>query len=151
MRMLLGIVSIFVAGVLAAPAAFGNTIVVNDNSDTAHTLGGQCAQTGTGTCSLRDAILFANSNAGADVIHFALGDASVHRITLATDLPDITGAVTINGYSQTGSSANTLAIGSDAVLLVVIRGTGGIISHGLNVVASNVTVKGVVIHQMQGD
>ena len=40
------------------------TIVVNDSSDTLHSPG--CATTGAGTCSLRDAITFANSNAGPE-------------------------------------------------------------------------------------
>jgi hypothetical protein len=51
------------------PQAVAATILVNDTTDTIHSPG--CATTGTGTCSLRDAIIFSNANAGTDTITFA--------------------------------------------------------------------------------
>src|SRR5215470_583403 len=76
----------------------------------------------SGAGTLRQAILDANGAAGADVIQFAITGSGVKTITLASPLPDITDTVTINGYTQGVASANTLAVGDNAVLLVVIDG-----------------------------
>mgnify|MGYP003390101759 CR=1 FL=1 len=56
-----------------------------------------------GDMSLREAILQANSNPGADEIHFNTALAfgpGLHTITLTSALPAITGPVTIDGTSQ---------------------------------------------------
>lgn len=71
-----------------------------------------------GPGSLRQAILDANANPGADTINFNIPGSGVQTIAPTSVLPDITGAVAINGYSQPGSSANTLANGDNAVILV---------------------------------
>src|SRR5262245_66377793 len=55
---------------LLAVGTAAAAVVVNDSSDALHSPG--CATTGTGTCTLRDAITFANSNAGSDAIHFTI-------------------------------------------------------------------------------
>jgi hypothetical protein len=60
-----------------------------------------------GAGSLRQAILDANVAADADTIQFNIPGAGVHTITPLTDFPMITGPVTIDGYTQPGSSANT--------------------------------------------
>src|SRR5262245_53416398 len=60
----------------------------------------------SGSGSLRQAILDANNNAGADTIRFAIPGAGVHTITPTSELPTITGPVTIDGYTQQGSSPN---------------------------------------------
>src|SRR5262245_57987709 len=91
--------------VFLRPSAGAATIVVTDSSDTLHAEG--CASTGTGTCSLRDAITFANANSGADEIDFDIPGSGVQTITLLSALPTITGPVTIDGYTQPGSSPNT--------------------------------------------
>src|SRR5262245_14272617 len=67
------------------------------------------ADSGAGT--LRQAILDANANPGADTIAFNITGSGVHTITPTSTLPDITGAVTIDGYTQPGSLANTHAVG----------------------------------------
>jgi parallel beta-helix repeat protein len=105
-----------------AAALQAATIVVNDSSDTLHSLG--CAMSGMGTCSLRDAVTFANANPGSDVIHFAIPGSGVHTITLESDLP--LGGETIDGYSQPGSSPNTNGPGQgdNAVLKIEINGNG---------------------------
>ena len=64
----------------------------------------------SGGGSLRDAILTANATLGADTIQFAIPGTGLHTITLATLLPNITDTLTIDGYTQPGSSVNTLAI-----------------------------------------
>ena len=79
----------------------------------------------TGAGSLRQAILDANGNAGADAISFNIVGTGVHTIAPASALPTITGSVTIDGYTQPGSSPNTNAPdqGTNAVILVEIDGT----------------------------
>ena len=72
----------------------------------------------SGSGSLRQAILDANANPGADTINFNIPSPGVQTITPTTVLPDITNTVAINGYSQPGSSANTLANGNNAVILI---------------------------------
>jgi titin len=84
-----------------------------------------------GLTSLREAILAANDRSlDIDRINFAIGagdpgyDAvtGVCTIQPLTQLPNITDAVVIDGYTQAGASANTLAVGSNAVLKVELRG-----------------------------
>src|SRR5262245_1439745 len=87
----------------------------------------------SGPGSLRQAILDANANPGADTIAFAINGTGVHKITLLSALPAITDAVLIDGYTQAGAYANTRAVGSDAVLTVELtiasgdrKGTSGL-------------------------
>ncbi|HNG92522.1 MAG TPA: FG-GAP-like repeat-containing protein, partial [Acidobacteriota bacterium] len=78
--------------------------------------------TGVGTSGdLRYCITQANLSAGADSINFAIPGSGVQTITLASSLPFITQPLTIDGYTQTGASANTQAVGSDAVLQIEIN------------------------------
>ena len=67
------------------------------------------ADSGAGT--LRQAILDANANPGADTIAFNIVGTGPHTIAPATPLPAVTEAVTIDGYTQPGSSANTNPVG----------------------------------------
>jgi hypothetical protein len=62
----------------------------------------------SGPGSLRQAILDANATPGADAINFNIPGAadSVRTITLLTELPNITEAVTIDGYTQPGAFGN---------------------------------------------
>ena len=67
-------------------------------------------------------------------------------------LPAITRAVTINGYTQdvAVSRANTLAVGSDAVLLIELNGLAtGAGVNGLTLTAPT-TVRGLVINRFAG-
>src|SRR5438034_1619367 len=66
-----------------------------------------------GAGSLRQAILDANAAPGADLITFNLPGTGVQTIAPVTALPTITDSVTIDGYSQPGSSPNTQAVGND--------------------------------------
>ncbi len=72
----------------AAPAASYTVDTTADETD------GSCSD---GDCSLRDAILLANSNAGSDTITFgrSLGD-----IVLSSDLPQITDDLAVNGLKN---------------------------------------------------
>ena len=106
---------------------------------------GVCAVT---DCTLREAIDAANANSGADDIMFSIPGAGPHTIMPVSPLPTITESVNINGYSQLGASANTLAVGNDAVLLIEIVGAnvvGG--ADGLVIAAGGSTVRGLVINR----
>jgi hypothetical protein len=143
----LGALRFVVAGLLAAGGAGAATIVVNDASDALHGVG--CAASGTGTCTLRDAITFANAHAGSDEIHFAISGSGVHTIKLDSFLPVVTGDLTIDGYTQPGSSPNTNApgLGDNAVLHIEINGNGkGCLAFGG--VAN--TIRGLVINRCGG-
>jgi len=126
------------AGVCAfASPLLAATVTVNDSGDSSNA----CASTGTGTCTLRDAITFANANAGS-TIAFDIPGSGVHTITPASALPAITATVTIDGYTQPGSSPNTLAAGDDAVLDIQLSGSG----VGLDVASSNSLIRGLVMN-----
>ena len=78
----------------------------------------------SGAGSLRQAILDANANAGADTIAFDIPGSGIHTITPLTTLPAITQSLTIDGYTQTGASPNTNPFGQpwNAVILIEIDG-----------------------------
>jgi hypothetical protein len=116
------------------------TVVVNDDSSTLHDPG--CAVTGTGTCSLADAVAFANANAGADAIHFAIEGTGVHTIEGSFQITD---AVTIDGYTQPGTSVNTNGpgLGDNAVLEIEVQGC-------FDVRNGPTTIRGLVINSCIG-
>lgn len=78
----------------------------------------------SGPGSLKQAILDANAHPGLDTVAFNITGSGVHTIAVG-DLPLITDPVLIDGYTQPGSSPNTLALGDNAVLLIEIDGSGG--------------------------
>src|SRR5262245_15446604 len=114
MRLTRSVRSLFASLVLASSCAIAiaATFTVTNTDD-------------TGAGSLRQAITDANNAAGADTIEFNIVGSGVHTITPATPLPQITGPVTIDGYTQPGASANTNGpeLGTNAVLLIEIDGT----------------------------
>jgi hypothetical protein len=100
----------------------------------------------SGAGSLRQAILDANASAGLDTIAFNISGTAVHVITVNTPLDNLTSPVLIDGYTQPGSSPNTLAVGDNAVLKVQIdfetnpmfvfdTGSGGSTVRGLSIVS----------------
>jgi len=104
-----------------------------------------------GAGSLRQAILNANATSGADTIEFDIPGSGVQTIAPAAALPRITEAVTINGYSQPGAQPNTKAVGSDAVLKIMLTGDKVVGANGLEIGASGSTVKGLVINWWRSD
>ncbi len=97
-----------------------------------------------GPGSLRQAILENNLtfNGAPNTLNFAITSAEPHVITPATVLPTITAAVIVNGYSQAGASANTLATGNNAVLKIRIDGNAAFF-NGLRVAAAGTVVRGL--------
>ena len=101
-----------------------------------------------GPGSLRQAIMDANGNSGLDNIQFNIPGTGVQTITPTTQLPFITSPVTIEGETQPGASANTLANGDNAVLLIEI--SGAIVTNNGNAFvlvagASGSIISGLVI------
>jgi CSLREA domain-containing protein len=105
----------------------------------------------SGAGSLRQALLNSNSSSGADAIQFNISGGGVHTIAPLTALPTATGPVTIDGYTQPGSSANTLARGSNAVLQIVLNGSSaGAGAFGMILDGGLSTVRGLAIHSFAG-
>ncbi len=125
----------------------------------------------SGPGSLRDAINQINadpshvtyaspSNPSVDEIDFNITAASdtgtgynattaVATIQPVAELPFITTAVIINGYTQPGATVNTLATGDNAVLKIDLDGsqyTGG---SALRVNVGNVTITGLCVSNFQ--
>ena len=100
------------------------------------------------TCTLREAITAANAASSVDTINFGIRFPKTGEILIqpATSLPTITQPVTIDGYSQGGTSVNTLASGSDAKLRIRVHGGNVVaVSNGLAVCANGVTIRGLSI------
>ncbi|MEZ5225099.1 MAG: hypothetical protein R2710_00080, partial [Acidimicrobiales bacterium] len=111
---------------------------------------------GADECTLRAAIEETNATASIDIIDFALplsdpgyvaGPPSYWVIAPASNLPAITDIVTIDGYTQAGSSANTVAApgGLDTVLKVRLDGTSAVQGIGFNPGADGSVVRGLNI------
>ena len=102
----------------------------------------------SGAGSLRQAILDANSIAGADTIAFDIPGAGVHTITPATPLPFVSEAVVIDGYTQPGSSENTDPVATNAVLLIELDGSvAGGTGLRFNFGSSSGTIQGLVVNR----
>ncbi len=99
--------------------------------------------------AISDANAHANSNADTpDIIAFAIPGSGVHTLAPGSVLPAITDPVVIDGYTQSGAKANTLAVGNNAVLLIELNGqsvTGTAV--GLDLDAGKSTVRGLVINR----
>jgi choice-of-anchor C domain-containing protein len=96
----------------------------------------------SGAGSLRQAILDANANAGADTISFNLGSTG-QTISLTNALPTITEQITLDGWTQSGYAG---------VPTVIIDGNG-LIGDGLVLTlnADNSIIRGLVIRDFTGD
>jgi len=120
----LALVPLLAAG---AATALPVTVVVTNTADVVT----GCATTGTpapgtGGCTLRDAIVFSNANPqtppAQNLIVFDIPGGGAQLITVGSPLPPITAATIVDGYTQPGASPNTQAVGSDAVIDVLVRG-----------------------------
>jgi len=96
----------------------------------------------SGVGSLRDAIAFSITGTGCT------GTPTVCTIQPASSLPIVTDPVIIDGYTQPGSSPNTLAVGDHAVLLVEIDGIGiNGAASAFQIRTDNTVIKGLVINR----
>ena len=91
--------------------------------------------------TLRSAITAANGNSDATTISFGVSGTCPRVITLSTPLPNITTDVTIDGYTEPGSAANSDSSGYDGTICIIVRGN---VDHALRVTGSGrLTVKGI--------
>jgi hypothetical protein len=113
--------------------------------------------------SLREAIQSINAGANinadvtatgtygtSDTINFNIPGSGVHTISVTSALDAITKPVVIDGYSQQGTSVNTLATSDNAVLLIELDGTLAGSVNGLTLKAGSSTVQGLVINRFGG-
>jgi hypothetical protein len=141
------LLTLLVAGAICASIASAEpalTVTVNDSGDSTNA----CATTGAGTCTLRDAITFANAHSGAN-IDFNISGAGVHTIAPASALPAIVATMTIDGYTQPGASANTNGPtqGTNAVILIEIDGTIGFDGLDLQPGGDGSVIRGLAINR----
>lgn len=113
----------FVAPVQAAP---NQVLTVKSPTDLFHNI---CAA----DCTLRDAISAANKSKAANItIKFNIPTNSagcstvtgICRIQLLGQLPSLQVPMTIDGYSQPGAIENSLDVGDDAQLRIILDGVG---------------------------
>jgi hypothetical protein len=99
----------------------------------------------SGVGSLREAINSANSHSeafGADTIRFNISGTGAHTVALASELPEITDSVVIDGTTQAGFSGEPL---------IELDGeSAGATANGLRITAGGCTVRGLVINRFQG-
>jgi len=127
--------ALFVAFSLIAKAASAATFTVTNTND-------------SGAGSFRQALLDANAAPGFDTIVFNIPGAGVHTVTTpASDLPNITSPVLIDGFTQPGAAPNTNALnaGINAVLQIELAMTSGGDLH-IAAGADGTTIRGLVIN-----
>jgi hypothetical protein len=126
-----------------------NNFTVTYTTDASHATAPavNCATNST-TCTLRQAILDANSNAGASIISFNLPCGSL--LSVSSQLPTIATNVTIDGYTNPGASPNTDPNGFNATLCIYLNGQGTV-TNGLRTSGSGrLTVRGLAIGNFSG-
>jgi hypothetical protein len=97
----------------------------------------------SGTGSLRQAILNANTDTGTDTITFNISGSGIQTINPATPLPAVTNPVVIDGTSQPGFSGSPL---------IELAGTNaGPGANGLTIAAGSSTVRGLVIDSFKAN
>jgi len=92
----------------------------------------------SGTGSLRQAIITANSINGADLITFNIAGSGVKTIAPTSPLPTITDPVFIDGTTQPGYSSSPL---------IEINGLNAGIASGLTIIAGDSTIKALAINR----
>jgi CSLREA domain-containing protein len=141
---------------LALDGDVSDGITVDSTLDTPDALvGNGICDDGSGNCTLRAAIQEANNNADATSISFTIAGSGLHTLTPSTPYPSITTQVSIDGYTQPGSIANSAVSPEplNGTLTIEIDGTGIARSENLldgscfSVVdANNVELKGLIIN-----
>jgi uncharacterized repeat protein (TIGR01451 family) len=91
----------------------------------------------SGVGSLRQAIIDANANVGADEITFNIGGGGAQLINVLSQLPDITEPVTIDATTQSGFAGSPL---------IELAGNATPMSNGLVVSGGGTAVRGLVIN-----
>ncbi len=122
------------------------TITVDSTGDGSDTNDGVCDD-GNGVCTLRAAIQQTNSASGG-IIEFDIAGTTPHTIQPGSALPDVTGAVNIDGQSQAPSSDGSMT----ALVQVEIDGTNaGAGVDGLTFSGTAGGLRGLAIKRFDGD
>lgn len=102
----------------------------------------------SGADSLRAAITAANAVAGPHTIQFNIPGAGPHVIGVLSQLPDLVQTMTIDGYSQPGSSPNTnpFNLGLNTVLRIALDGTAAGLVTGLRLAAPDIEIRGLAMY-----
>jgi len=130
--------------------------IVNSTADTDD---GSCDTLGTGTgnqdCTLREAIHAVNAKNSFMVKFNIPGSTGTAKtcstatglcvIALASELPAVTQPIYIDGYTQPGASPNTLKVGDNAKLKIVLDGSSAGNANGLVISGSFSTIQGLNI------
>lgn len=135
-----------------------STITVNSTADD---------QANDGACTLREAILASNTDTASgaavgecvagsgagDLIEFDISGSGLKTIHITSTLPSITRTVTIDGYSQTGASANLANFPApmNGTLTVEIDAAGESGIYGFNITGSQAdgtVVKGLIVNDI---
>ena len=123
----LSITATIISQRLNAVASAASSFVVTNTND-------------SGPGSLRQALLDANANAGADVITFSIG-SGIQQIMILSLLPTITDAVTIDGTTQPGFNGAPL---------IELTPEPQLLGDGLVITGGNSVVRGLVLNRFRG-
>ncbi|MBO9680546.1 MAG: right-handed parallel beta-helix repeat-containing protein [Acidovorax sp.] len=125
--------AVLLAGLWCSAAQAATFTVTEAGDDIDNFLGDGLCVTATGGCSLRAALLEATVLPGSHRIEFNIPTAPGMPAVIAplSALPAVVAPIVIDGTTQPGSSANTLAVGDNAVINVRLDGANAGASHGL--------------------
>ncbi|MDX6557826.1 MAG: hypothetical protein QOF72_875, partial [Blastocatellia bacterium] len=113
----------------------GTVYTVNSSADTDD---GSCAAVGTGNgCTLREAIIAANTHAGKDTIVFNIAGVGAHTINPSSTFPFIGEGLFIDGSSQPGFAGQPI---------IELNGSAAGQANGLYITGGSTHVKGLVIN-----
>ena len=105
----------------------------------------------SGPGSLAEAVTAANATPEPDVITFNIPGAGPHVIQPTASVT-VTAPVIIDGYSQPGASPNTLSVGSNAMIQIVVDGANaGTGTSGIFLRTSDSTVRGLAVTNWGGN
>lgn len=138
---------------LLAVVTVGNNNDINNGDTTS--IAALIATPGADGISLREAIIAANNTANApagtpDEIRFNIGGGGLQTIQPASELPAITDAVFINGYTQGGSQQNNFTGTLNTALTIQLDGqNAGAAADGLQInnTANGTIVRGLVVNR----
>jgi hypothetical protein len=87
----------------------------------------------SGSGSLRQALLDANTNPVSNIIGFNIPGSCPRTIAVNTELPAITDGVSIRGYTQPGAAANSSSLIDNATICVeLVEANGNTVANGLH-------------------
>jgi hypothetical protein len=142
--------TMILGAVLFASLAQATTYTVTSTGDN----GGANPAVGAGTGTLRQAIVDSNAAGGTNAIDFNIPGSGPFTIALAARLPFITSSVAIDGFSQSGSAANTNTPDQGPLntqLMVALDG-GNAVDYGFFINGNvAVTLSGLAINGFYSD